>query len=385
MLLILLAVLAQNAQLPTDPTSAVQEMIRDPEETVLELADRNSYVLGPGDIVAVVVAGGSSQYLMSAGLSPWALYAVGGDGYLSVAGIGAVSVDGLTIEESQMALQRTASSYYSSVTVTLSLQEPRLLRVNLGGMVNMPGTYVLSALDRVSDALYMAGGISTFGSRRGVMYVDSGDSLEIDLNMVPGTATFVSDPFLRNNADIMIGVCEEPVFILSPARGIETRDLEPGDDVSALLARMGGAPGNMNLRSSVILRHGDMFHVWTDSSGFSRMSLQPGDTLMVVTLKDSIVVGGAVNTPGLVCYNPENTVSDYIVYAGGPLSTSGGGVTVYRNGIEVSFEGDAMDARPLPGDVIELNYSWFERNDALISLITSAISLGITLYSISTR
>jgi protein involved in polysaccharide export with SLBB domain len=111
----------------------------------------------------------------------------------------------------------------------------------------------------------------------------------------------------------------------------------------------------------------------------------PGDTLMVVTLKDSVIVGGAVNAPGLIPYNPENTVHDYIVYAGGPLSTSGGGVSVYRNGVEMIFEGEVREAHPLPGDVIELSYSWFERNDALISLITSAISLGITLYSISTR
>lgn len=385
MLLILIALLAQNVQLPTNPTSAVQDMIRDPEETVLELADRNSYVLGPGDVVAVVVAGGSSQYLLSAGLSPWALYAVGGDGYLAVAGIGSVSVDGLTIEEAQNALQRTASRYYSAVHVSLSLQEPRLLRVSLGGMVKMPGTYVLSALDRVSDALVLAGGISTFGSRRGVMITESGDSLGVDLNMVPGTATYVSDPFVLNNADIMMDVCDDPVFILSPARGIETRDLERGEDVSSLLARMGGAPGNMDLRSSVLLRSGEMFHIWTDSTGYSSLELLPGDTLMVVTLKDSVVVGGAVNMPGLVPYNPENTVQDYIVYAGGPLSTSGGGVTVHRNGTEISYEGDIREAHPLPGDVIELSYSWFERNDALISLITSAISLGITLYSISTR
>lgn len=383
MLLILTVLLAQSLEPSGTPASAWE--MRGTEETVLELADRNSYLMGPGDIVAVTIAGGSSQYLVSAGFSPWAVYAVGGDGYLSVAGIGAFPVDGLTIEEAQRELQRKASSYYSSLTVTLSLQEPRLLRVNVGGMVNEPGTYVLSALDRVSDALHMAGGISTFGSRRGWMLTRSGDSLAIDLNMVPGTASYVSDPFLLNNADVMIAVCSDPVFILTPDNRMETRDLEPGEDLESLMARMGGVRGNMDLQRSLLLRGGDSFGVWSDSAGFGSITLHPGDTLMVASLEESVVVGGAVNQPGRVPYSPEKTVHDYIVLAGGRLSTSGGGVTVLRQGREVHFQGELSSARLLPGDVIELDYSWFQKNSALISLITSAISLGITLYTISSN
>jgi len=382
-LLILTVLLAQSIQ-PAGTAASAWEM-RGTYETVLELADRNSYLMGPGDVVAVTIAGGSSQYLVSAGFSPWAVYAVGGDGYLSVAGIGAVPVEGLTIEEAQRELQRRASTYYSSLTVTLSLQEPRLLRVNVGGMVNEPGTYVLSALDRVSDAIHMAGGISTFGSRKGWMLTQSGDSLEIDLNMVPGTASHVSDPFLLNNADVMMAVCTDPVFILTPDNHLETRDLRPEEDLESLMARMGGVRGNMDLRRSLLLREGDCFPIWSDSAGFSRMELYAGDTLMVVSMEDSVVVGGAVNRPGRVPYSPENTVYDYIVLAGGPLSTSGGGVTVLREGREVNLEGEEREARLLPGDVVELDYSWFQKNSALISLITSAISLGITLYSISSN
>ncbi|MFO8182977.1 MAG: polysaccharide biosynthesis/export family protein [Candidatus Aegiribacteria sp.] len=381
MLLILLVVMAQSAPLPVGPAQDIPAPAGDGQ--VLELADRNSYRLGPGDVVTVVTAGGSSQYLMSAGVTPWAEYSVGGDGYLSVSGIGAVSVEGLTIEEAQGTLQRMAARYFPSLEVTLSLKEPRMLRVSLGGMVNQPGTYVLSALNRVSDALEMAGGISTFGSRLGVMYTGSGDTLEVDLNMVPGTMSFRADPFLVNNADVIMSVSRNPVFILSASRSIETRELGPGEDIGSLLSRMGGVTGDINLRGSRIIRNMNTYPIWTDSSGFNAMALQPGDTVMIVTMQDSVIVGGAVSIPGPVPYNPENTVYDYVIYAGGGLSTTGGGITVRRNGRSIDFECEVREAHLLPGDVVDVSYSWFEKNDALISLITSAISLGITLYTVT--
>lgn len=380
MFLILLVLMAQSAPMPVGPLQNIPSSTGD--GLVLELADRNSYRLGPGDVVTVVTAGGSSQYLMSAGVTPWAEYTVGGDGYLSVSGIGAVPVEGLTIEEAQGALQRMAARYFPSLEVTLSLQEPRMLRVSLGGMVNQPGTYVLSALNRVSDALEMAGGISTFGSRKGVMYTGSGDTLEVDLNMVPGTVSFTADPFLVNNADVIMNVSRDPVFLLSASRNIETRELGPGEDVASLLSRMGGVSGDINLRGSRIVRNMNMYPVWTDSSGFNEMTLQPGDTVMIVTMQDSVIVGGAVSTPGPVPYNPENTVYDYMIYAGGGLSTTGGGITVRRNGRSIDFDCEVREAYLLPGDVVDVSYSWFEKNDALISLITSAVSLGITLYAV---
>ena len=353
------------------------------ESSVLELADRSTYVLGPGDIVSVVVEGGSSQILLSAGVSPWTQCTVGGDGYLSVSGIGAVSVNGITIDEAQCSLQRKASGYYPSIHVTLSLIEPRMLRVNVGGMVDQPGTYQLTALNRVSDAVFLAGGISTFGSRRGTMYSDCGDTLCIDLNIHPGSVSFVSNPFLTNNAGIIIDVCENPVYLLSTANAIETRELQPFDDFESLLARMGGVSGNISLLDCRIVRAETRIPVWDLEEGFISTELLPGDTIIFVSLQDLITVGGAVGIPGSMPYNPESTVRDYIVTAGGTVSMAGSGITVQRNGREVELDGNVEDSHLLPGDIVNVNYNWFNRNAVLISLITSVVSIGITIYAIS--
>jgi hypothetical protein len=181
----------------------------------------------------------------------------------------------------------------------------------------------------------------------------------------------------------MMFICSDPVYILSAAGSIETRDIRPDEDVEGLLSRMGGIAGNVDLRSSVIMRRGNSYPVWSDLAGFNGMVLQSGDTVMMVSIRDSLMVGGAVSMPGPVPYNPEFTTADYIIAAGGPVGSAGGTVIILRNGRTLDSRSQSEDFRPMPGDVIELRYSWFERNNALISLITSAISLGITLYAVS--
>ncbi len=353
------------------------------ESSVLELADRSTYELGPGDIVSVVVEGGSSQILLSAGVYPWTECTVGGDGYLSVSGIGALSVNGLTIDEAQQSLQRKATGYYPSIRVTLSLFEPRMLRVSLGGMVVEPGIYQLTALHRVSDAILLAGGISTYGSRRGTMYSDCGDTLFVDLNICPGSVSYVSDPFLTNNVGIIIDVCQNPVYLLSTANAMETRELQPQENFESLLARMGGVSGDLSLLDSRIVRDETLIPVWNQAEGFINTELLPGDTIFLVSLRDSITVGGAVGIPGYVPYNPESSVLDYVITAGGSISTAGSRITVQRNGREVEFDGDVENARLLPGDAVNVSYNWFNRNAAMISLLTSVVSIGITIYALS--
>ena len=354
-----------------------------PESIVFELADRTTYTLGPGDVVTVVVEGGSSQFLLSAGVSPWMECTVGGDGFLSVSGIGAVNVNGFTIDEAQQLLQRRASGYYPSIRVTLSLVKPRKLRVSVGGMVNQPGIYLLTALDRVSDAVLSAGGISTFGSREGTMFTENGDTLHFDLNIRGEGVSFVSDPFLTNNAGIIIDVCRNPVYILSNENALQTRELRPGEQFESLLARMGGVAGNLDLPDCRIVRDETMIPVWNHETGFLDTELVPGDTLILVMFSDSIMVGGAVNLPGPVQYDPASTVLDYVIAAGGPVNTAGNGIIVQRNGLEVEVDGNVESVHLLPGDAINIEYNWFSRNSAVITVITSAISIGLTIYAIN--
>ncbi|MCK4504797.1 MAG: SLBB domain-containing protein [Candidatus Aegiribacteria sp.] len=390
MLLTIIMILMQSVSPPVSSASGTSI-------SVLEQADRNSYMLGPGDVVTVVIEGGCTEALLVAGVLPWTGCRIGSDGYLSVSGIGAVDVDGLTIEQAQYALQRMVSRFYPSLNITLSLSEPRLLRVSIRGMVDAPGTYVMTSFDRVSDLVKEAGGISAYGSRIGKLYTTAGDTLEVDLHISSGTGFNVADPFLTNNASVVFDVCTNPVFLLRtelvfpatpdeiPERihSFETWELAPYDNFESLVVRMGGLPGNVNLSETRIVRNNSHFPVWADSAGILQQLILPGDTILLVMMKNSINVAGAVNSPGCVVYRPENTVSNYIVAAGGLLPDAGSHISIFRNGKEYETDGSVEDLTLLPGDGINIGYNWFSRNSGLISILGTAVSIGITVYAIS--
>ena len=390
MLLTIIMILLQSVSSPVSSASGISI-------SVLEQADRNSYVLGPGDVVTVVIEGGCTEALLVAGVLPWTGCRIGSDGYLSVSGIGAVDVDGLTIEQAQYALQRTVSRFYPSLNIALSLSEPRMLRASIRGMVNEPGTYIMTSLDRVSNLVMGAGGISAYGSRIGKLYTADGDTLEVDLHISAGTGFHVADPFLTNNASVVFDVCTNPVFLLrtefvfsatpdeipESIQSFETWELAPYDNFESLVVRMGGLPGNVNLSETRIVRKNNHFPVWADSAGILQQLILPGDTILLVMMSNSITVAGAVIRPGSVAYRPESTVSNYIVAAGGLLPDAGSHISIFRNGKEYETDEPVENLTLLPGDGINIGYNWFSRNSGLISILGTTVSIGITVYAMS--
>lgn len=346
-------------------------------------ADRDIYLLGPGDIISTVVEGGSSESLIAAGVTPWAFYTVSGDGYLSVSGIGAACIGDLTMNQAQEVFQQKVSRYYPSLRVTLSLAQPRTVRMDVRGMVEEPGTYLMSALSRVSDLVSMAGGIASYGSRFGTMITAGRDTIPVDLHIDPFTGGFVADPYLDRGTAVIFGECMSPVFVVGYDLA-ESWDCRNGETVRSLLEGMGGVRGNIDLSASRLVSAGLRSPIWDETAGILELPLAPGDSLLMVSSGMPVYVGGAVNVPGPLEYIPENTVLDYIILAGGAdVNASLGRTVLYREGERLGSGDDILGTRPNAGDAIEVPYTWISRNSDFLSLLISVSSVGITLWAIT--
>lgn len=130
-------------------------------EPNLRLPTPQNYIIGPDDQLNVNIYGKS--------IVDWELI-ISPEGNINIPGIGLLNVSGKTIEQATAAIKSklTANNYAigRGTKVQVSLGNIRSIKVMLVGQVAHPGTYTLSSLSTVFNALYLSGGPTANGSFR---------------------------------------------------------------------------------------------------------------------------------------------------------------------------------------------------------------------------
>ncbi len=122
-----------------------------PEPPEIEHAiDESVYVVGPGDVFSLII-GGQADEEQQAMVTP--------EGELVFPAVGAIKVAGLVLTDAKQAIKHHLESKYVSDNISISLIQLRTFRVTVSGAVNYPGLVPVNAVDRVSDAIFMAGGL----------------------------------------------------------------------------------------------------------------------------------------------------------------------------------------------------------------------------------
>lgn len=131
-------------------------------EPNLRIATPANYQLGPDDEVLIDIYGYSeANYKLR--VSP--------EGTINIPYVGIISVSGQTIEQASQRIRSRLTSVYPNMRsgntkVNIALGNIRSIRVTLLGEVTRPGTYTLSSLGTVFNALYSSGGPAENGSFR---------------------------------------------------------------------------------------------------------------------------------------------------------------------------------------------------------------------------
>jgi len=130
-------------------------------EPNLRLATPLNYILGPDDQLLVSVYG-NSVVDFKLTINP--------EGYIQIPRIGFLNVGGKTIEEASIDIKdKLAANHYAighGTFVKVNLGNIRSIKVLLVGEIIRPGTYTLSSLSTVFNALYSSGGPNQNGSFR---------------------------------------------------------------------------------------------------------------------------------------------------------------------------------------------------------------------------
>lgn len=129
--------------------------------------DGSLYRLGPGDVLALSIYGPANLYHS---------LAVTLEGKIVIPDIGEITVDRLLLDEAKERIRGLVQTTYPRAEVGVSFVALRKFQVHVLGQVEAPGTYLGTAVDRVSDAIEWAGGLrERTGERR--IQVSNGDTL----------------------------------------------------------------------------------------------------------------------------------------------------------------------------------------------------------------
>ena len=298
-----------------------EDLTFEPNESAATPAD---YVIGPGDQIIIDVWG-ENEVAIKQTVTP--------EGVIIISQIGPVNVSGMTIEQATAKLKSVLSRKYSlsgsgaSSNISVTLGKIRTVKVNVLGEVKQPGTYRLSSLTTVFNALYSAAGVTSIGSLRNIQVIRAGKQIATadiyrmifegtdggNVSLTDGDVIVVPSYSALIEAD---GGVKRPMFY----------EILPGEPLEKVLQYAGGFVSNAHPGEVMVQRmDGNNGKVFTVQSGqFASFGMQDGDVLSVYTnnqedfYTNRVKIKGCVLRPGVYEFGKEiATVRQLVEHAGG--------------------------------------------------------------------
>ncbi|HET6370411.1 MAG TPA: SLBB domain-containing protein, partial [Nitrospiria bacterium] len=283
------------------------------------------YLLGPGDEIKVVIWGKVNAEHSTI---------IDRDGKIVLPHIGVLQLAGLTFAEAKAYLEKELSRYYkaSEVKMNVSMGRLRSMTVFVVGKAQRPGSYTLSSLSTLINALFAAGGPSKNGTMRDIQVKRKGETLvHFDLYdfLLKGDKT--KDVRLMPEDVIFIPPVGPLVGIAGDVKNPAIYELKEETKLLDLVWMAGGLTsvafkGRVQVQRIVNNQFRTIFEsdmVGMDQSSEKNFLLKDGDLLKifpVVEERTTVVVSGAVANPGEYGVKSGQTrISDVLAKAGGLL------------------------------------------------------------------
>jgi polysaccharide biosynthesis/export protein len=293
-----------------------------------------SYRLGPGDELQLVLTGDvEAAYALD----------VSRQGFIFIPDVGQVSVNGITLGQLEDALYSRLGRVYSGVSRSpnastrfqVSLGALRTNQVMVTGDVVRPGSYQVSSVAGLFNALYQAGGPTEEGSFRSVEIHRGGRVAHVaDLYDFLVRGDGGSDIRLEQNDRIFVPPAGAWARVEGHVRRPAIYELRPGEGLPELLTFAGGLRSDALVRRIQVdrivppaERQPGYYRTLVDidlgrlAAGAAPVPLMDGDIVHVFGVSDlrrnRIFVEGEVRNPGMYEWTPGSTLWSMLERADG--------------------------------------------------------------------
>ncbi len=286
----------------------------------LNLATPANYQLGPGDEIAINLYG-AAEYTYDT--------KVDRQGAIRLQNIGPVYVNGLTIEAATGKIESALRRIYSGISapdsspykvfVGVALSKVRTVQVNIIGDIKVPGTYSLSSLSTVLNALYASGGPTRDGTFRDIKLVRNGkETANFDIYKFLVEGSQEGNTTVQDQDVIIVGPYISRVMISGAIKRPGIYELRKDETLTELLNYASGFTSTAYRDRLVLERiEGDrrvVKEINTENAGTA--TLKDGDELRVNSIIDKFInrisIDGAVYYPGNYELTPDLTLLDLI-------------------------------------------------------------------------
>ena len=254
------------------------------------------------------------------------------DGTIIIPDIGPVALSGLTIEAAEQRIRQELGRIMATIDgrepntfVSVSLGQIRSIKVNIVGEAVVPGTYTLTSLATLFNALYAAGGVNNIGSLRSIkVYRNSKEIANLDVYNYLLHGEYNTNIRLEDNDMIIIGPYEQLVVAKGKIKRNRIFELKKGETLSQLLDMTGGFTGDAYTKDVTVKRKsGTRYQIATvTEEQFPTFTFHDGDSLLVDSVipfyENRITISGAIWRPGEYELSPSvHTVKQLIQQAAG--------------------------------------------------------------------
>ena len=156
------------------------------------------YIIGPGDSIKIIIWGSvQGEYNLT----------VNRNGQIDIPKVGVVHVSGLTYRQLREVMDREFARQYTNFQMNVTLDNLRTIQVFVVGQARFPGSYAVSSLSTLVNALFASGGPSKSGSMRHIQ-VRRGGKVVTNFDMY--------DFLLRGDKSKDIRLQSEDVIFIPP-------------------------------------------------------------------------------------------------------------------------------------------------------------------------
>jgi len=272
----------------------------------LNLATPATYQLGPGDEILIDIWGAAQNNYRKK---------VDREGAIRIENIGPIYVSGLAIDKAKEKIISYLKKIYSGIGASgasynkvyaeVSLVGIRTVQVNIIGEVKVPGTYSLSGLSTVLNALYAAGGPTEMGTFRAIKVIRAGQEYgEFDIYDYLINGSQKGNVMLRDQDIIIVKPYGSKIEVGGNVKRPGLYELKQGETISDLINYFSGFTSDAYQERLLLERvngkQKEVSEIVLKEEG--NFVLRDGDKLTVGKIIDRyenrVTIEGAVYRPG---------------------------------------------------------------------------------------